>query len=192
MTRTFLAVYPDGDTTRKVLDLLDRFRRRVSGVKWSPDHQLHFTLRFFGDLDDVELGVAREVLNGEAPELTVGRIPLNGLGAFPDWRRPRVLWIGAGAGGEELEAMARRLDLEFGRAGLGRADKPFRAHLTIGRVRDGSALSARDVEALQKEPFATAPFPVVELRLMASELSREGAKHAIIDSWPLGPGSVKS
>jgi 2'-5' RNA ligase len=126
------------------------------------------------------------VLARLSPGLARPVFPLNGVGAFPDWRRPRVLWIGAGAGGEDLEDLARRLDLGFGEAGLGRADKPFKTHLTIGRVREGSRLDPGEIEALRREPFATPPFEVVALRLMASELTRDGARHGLIEAWPIG------
>jgi 2'-5' RNA ligase len=47
-----------------------------------------------------------------------------------------VLWIGAEAGAKELETLARGVDEALSREGFGRPDKPFRAHLTVGRVRD--------------------------------------------------------
>lgn len=187
MTRTFLAVYPDAPTLARVTALLERLRSRVDGVRWTPEHQLHFTLRFFGDLDRAQLDAAARTLAERCPALSPVSLPLNGLGVFPDWRRPRVLWVGSGAGGEELEEIARRLELAFREAGLGRADKPFKAHLTLGRFREGSRAPSTALEYLRREGFATPPFPVAEVRLMASELSPRGATHRLVAAVPLGP-----
>lgn len=184
--RTFLAAYPDRPTLERVEEWISTFRERYPGIRWSPESQLHFTLRFFGNLDDSALATASRVLEAEAPLLRPLAFPLNGLGAFPDWRRPRVLWIGAGAGGEELEELARRLDLKFAAAGLGRADKPFRAHLTIGRVREGDALEKAVAERMRKEAVATPPFTVSDLHLMLSRLGRDGAQHELYRAVRLG------
>jgi RNA 2',3'-cyclic 3'-phosphodiesterase len=184
--RTFLAVYPDPATIRLINDKITALRERFGGIRWTPEHQLHFTLRFFGNLDDKALARAVRVLEDNAREIPALSFPLNSLGAFPDWRRPRIFWIGAGAGGDELEAAARRLDIAFCEAGLGRADKPFRAHLTIGRLREGASLDRSEIDNLRREPFATPPFAVTELRLMLSRLSPKGATHVVHFAVALG------
>jgi RNA 2',3'-cyclic 3'-phosphodiesterase len=177
--RTFLAVYPDPATIRLINDKITGLRERFGGIRWTPEHQLHFTLRFFGNLDDKALATAARVLEDNAPRTPALSFPLNSLGAFPDWRRPRIFWIGAGAGGDDLEAVARRLDIAFGEAGLGRADKPFRAHLTIGRLREGESLERPEIDALRGDTFSTPPFEVADLRLMLSRLGPRGATHEV-------------
>src|SRR5207247_8101923 len=61
---------------------------------------------------------------------------LGGPGACPNPRRARVIWLSLAEGGEALESLARGLEAALRRRGFGAADKPFSAHLTIGRVRD--------------------------------------------------------
>jgi 2'-5' RNA ligase len=184
LTRTFLSAYPDQATLDRLEDLLSRLRTRMGGVRWAPVHQLHFTLRFFGDLTQAQIESALGVMEKVCPDLKPAEFPLNGLGSFPDWKRPRVIWAGAGAGGEDLEEIARRLELGFREVGLGHADKPFKSHLTIGRVRD--RLRPVVIETLRKEPFATPPTIVRELKLMASRLGPQGAVHSLIKAVAVG------
>lgn len=184
--RTFLAVYPDAATQVRLTELTARLRPELTGVRWSPDHQLHFTLRFFGDLDPEARARVIEVLAAAAPALAPVSFPLGGLGAFPDWARARVIWVGAGAGREALEEIAHRLDLRFAEAGLLRADRPFRAHLTLARLREGERLPPAAVQLLSGAAFQTPPMTVGELRLMASTLGRGGATHELLRAFPLG------
>jgi 2'-5' RNA ligase len=186
-TRTFLAVYPDAAARAALDSLLADLAPLGRDIRWTRVEQLHFTLRFFGDLDAVALArageVAAAVAAGEAPL----SVTLDGLGAFPDWRRPRVVWVGVGDGGAALEALAARLEEAFAGAGLGRADKPFRAHLTIGRVREGARLPQNVVDRLAARAFRAGPMRVEELRLMASRLGAGGAEHRVVRAVPLGP-----
>lgn len=175
--RTFLAVYPDASTLDRVSGMVASFRNRTRAIRWTPDHQLHFTLRFFGDLD---LAARRSVvlaLDDAGPKLSPVSLSLNGIGAFPNWGRPRVIWVGAGGGGGELETIARRLEDGFVEAGLGRADKPFRAHLTIGRIRDGQKLESGVQQEMERTIFSTPPFRIGTLKLMGSRLGPAGATH---------------
>lgn len=186
LVRTFLAVYPDAATQVRLTELTARLRTQLTGVRWSPDHQLHFTLRFFGDLDEAARARAAAALAELTPTLAPVSFPLSGLGAFPDWNRARVIWVGAGAGKDALEEIARRLDIRFGEAGLLRADRPFRAHLTLARLREGERLDPTAVDLLRQSAFQTPPLTVSELRLMGSALGRAGATHTLLRAFPLG------
>jgi 2'-5' RNA ligase len=189
-TRTFLAVYPDAAVRTALEPLLAELARRCRDIRWTRPEQLHFTLRFFGDLDAAALARAGEVTAAVAADEAPLSLTLDGLGAFPNWRRPRVVWVGVGEGGAALESLAARLDEAFAAAGLGRADKPFRAHLTIGRVREGARLAPRIVDCLAARKFRAGPVPVTELRLMASRLGSGGAEHRVVRPLPLGPAAA--
>lgn len=185
--RTFLAVYPDGETLIRLTELIERLRRERREVRWSQEHQLHFTLRFFGDLTSEQRARVEEILQAVAPKQIPFSVPLTGIGAFPDWIRPRVIWVGAGRGKERLEDLARELEKRFVGAGFPRADRPFAPHLTIGRLREGERLLPPAVAALQKDPIATPPMVIDEMRLMASGLGKGGATHLPLAGFRFGP-----
>lgn len=134
--RIFVALFLPEVVKQAVAAAVERLRSPGDGVSWVKAENLHYTLRFLGELG--EDGVRRvgeaaaEAAAAHAPfEMSVG-----GFGCFPPRGVPRVLWVGAVSGGAELEAVARDLEQGLRRRGFERADHPFRAHLTVGRVRD--------------------------------------------------------
>jgi 2'-5' RNA ligase len=115
---------------------IEGVRHPHDGVSWVKPQNLHYTLRFLGELPLNQAESACRAVSQVGEEAAPFEMALGGAGAFPNFRRPRVLWIGAEQGAEELEILARGVQEALTREGFGRPDKPFRAHLTVGRVRD--------------------------------------------------------
>ena len=156
--RTFLAVFPPASVQQDLAEALERLRQPGEGVSWVRAQNLHYTLRFLGEVEEARIPAvthaARDAVRGAASF----RLALGGAGAFPDFRRPRVLWIGARQGGEALELLAKSLQEALRRQGFGRADQPFRAHLTVGRVRDAARPTLKEL-LLAEEPRAKLAIP---------------------------------
>src|SRR5262249_54165176 len=132
--RIFVALFVPDPVRDAVVGGMDSLRSPGDGVSWVKAENLHYTLRFMGERgEDGARGVgeaAEESARGHAPfELALGS-----LGCFPPKGAPRVLWVGAARGAEALEGYARDLEQALRGRGFDRADHPFRAHLTIGRV----------------------------------------------------------
>src|SRR5258705_12455133 len=133
--RIFLAVFPPPEVQQRAFALEESLRRPNDGVSWVKLENLHYTLRFIGEVGD---DGARRV--GEAAQAGVVGHPaftatLGGLGAFPNPRRARVIWASLAEGAAELVAVAQSLESALRKRGFDRADHPFSAHLTLGRVR---------------------------------------------------------
>jgi 2'-5' RNA ligase len=172
MTRTFVAVFPPPPIVESLTVLLPELRRAIpEGVKWVERENLHLTLRFFGDLTDKKVRQVIEVTEAfGAANAPVDGL-LGGLGAFPSLSRPRVFWIAMRDGGERLEALARDLDMAYRKSGFGQADKPFRAHLTVGRVREGHRIEGERIAVLKYESTA---FTLDRISVMKSQLTPKG------------------
>ena len=133
--RTFLAVFPPPDVQAAARRAIDRLRRAGDEVAWVRQENLHYTLRFMGELGEDEVtrlvAAVSEGVRGRAPFDAA----LGAAGAFPNARRARVLWLGLVRGGEELTALARGVEQALVAHGFAGAERPFSPHLTIGRVR---------------------------------------------------------
>lgn len=180
MTRTFIALQiPDSwivwvrDVTRTLS------ARQGAGLSWVKPENAHFTVRFLGNLDDDQLARVRESVRRSGAPLQAPIARLGRLGAFPRPERPRVLWVGLAQGGPEAEAVAAAVNDGLEQDGLGGADKPFRAHLTLARAREGSA----GVAALIRAPLPEAPpaEPLRRLAVMKSELHKSGAMYNVLE-----------
>ncbi len=105
-------------------------------MRWSTPEQMHLTLKFLGD---VEKDRTPDVTEGarEASELVSSfSLQFEGLGAFPGWNRPRVVWAGVRPEAQ-LDRLVGGLEDSLGKRGFGRERLAFTPHVTIGRVRRG-------------------------------------------------------
>lgn len=177
MARTFVAVFPPPSVLDALEDLRRRLEPELTGLRWTRSENLHFTLRFFGDLDRGQIETAAAKVEEVAAAVVPFEIELQGAGVFPDWKRPRVFWVGTGKGGPVLQALARELGRRFEEAGLGPADKPFVPHLTLGRWRDSRNLDRKRAERLAREVGSLGVFPVQEIGVVESRLGRGGSRY---------------
>ena len=148
--RTFVAVSVSPSLSGKIEEVLRELSRGIEGVKWVASDQLHFTLKFLGDVEDSELhGVCSaviEAVRGFAPFEVV----LAGLGAFPSPSRPRTVWAGVADGEQQLVAVQKAVDRALRRLGYPRESRKFTPHVTLGRIRQGNATLARLTERLRE------------------------------------------
>src|ERR1700730_712599 len=96
--RTFIAV-DIGKTIRdRAVALQEKLAQASSAVKWVEPKNLHVTLLFLGEVDDREVPAVCRVAAEQTGKHSSFRMSIEGVGCFPNPRRPRVLWIGVGEG----------------------------------------------------------------------------------------------
>ena len=139
--RFFVAAPLTDDARHALAARLSERGRPLPGRTVQP-HNWHLTLQFLGDLDD--LGYDRVLAALDQEDLGERfRVRLGGLGAFPKPSRANVLWVAFAEGSERMGALAARVESAIDAAGLPDEDRPFRAHLTLSRIRP-----PQDVRAL--------------------------------------------
>lgn len=183
--RLFLAIDPGEECRRSLAGALAGVREATSGVRWVQDDKLHVTLAFFGDVEGSRVDQIREATAEVAARHAQFAASVSGSGVFPDWRRPRVVWLGLHDTGRltELGKDVARMSASLGFP----TDRPFTAHLTIGRV--PGPLSAGQRKILQSALAGltvTHPFDVERVVLMRSTLSPKGSAYSEVASFPLG------
>jgi 2'-5' RNA ligase len=187
--RAFLALpLPDdlaGPAEEVQRALRDRLGREA--VRWVPPESFHLTVRFFGDLGPAEVGRARAVIDEVAAMQGFAPMPvrLGALSAFPSPARPQVLWLGVDSGGI-VEAFVIHLEALLEKAGFGPPDKPWKSHLTLGRVARGARL-ARGWERSVSCPGAEGRLE--RIALMRSELGPGGARYTVVAVAAAGTGA---
>src|SRR2546428_1507818 len=115
--------------------MAESLRRSGEGVSWVKPDNLHYTLRFLGELGEDGAGRAAEAAREAAEPRQAFEASLGAFGAFPNSRRASVLWISLAEGSTPMVELARALEEALRRRGFDRADRPFSPHLTLGRVR---------------------------------------------------------
>jgi 2'-5' RNA ligase len=155
-------------------------------VRWLEPAGLHLTLKFLGQVaeDKVPAVVAALAAVRRAPIALAAA----GLGGFPSLKRARVIWAGLASGVPALTALAADVDRVLAPVGFAPEARPFRGHVTIGRVRSPRGLAAV-VEAIQG---ARAPvfgsWTAAEMVLYQSRLRPTGAVYEVVSRLPLAAG----
>lgn len=146
----------------------------------------HLTLRFFDDLREREAPLVIESLDRVAGAEPTFLLELAGVGAFPDERNPRVVWVGVTTGREPLLRLERRLGQELAVRNVPPDPRPFVPHVTLFRVR-GPRDRERAVRTLGEPPGRSyGATSVTELLLKESELHPGGAVHRVVHRARLG------
>lgn len=186
--RTFISVELSPENRQLVADLQERLRAAGARLRWVKPHNLHFTLRFLGDLPAAQVARAvvatREAVKTAAPfTVTIG-----GLGAFPTFERPQVVWVGSLGGAEALQRLAEDLNTSLARERFPHDPRHFRPHLTLGRSRDDRQWGDL-VRALgQHRDAAIGEQPVEVVTVMESRLTPDGPVYAPWEQVRLGYG----
>lgn len=159
----------------------------ASLVRWVPPENIHLTLKFLGDVSPANIELLEQMLSVEVSQHRTFELGFEGLGAFPNPKRPRVIWIGiqAPAG---LEALQHGIEAATATLGYTDEQRPFSPHLTIGRVKQniGSADMHKirtALEGTQVGSLGTAKVSAVHL--FKSDLKPNGAVYSRLFSAPL-------
>ncbi len=182
--RTFIAVALDPPIRRNLAVVQRRLEQVAANVKWVEEENIHLTLKFLGPVDERALYDVCRSVQQVAAEHEPFEMTVEGLGAFPHQRRPRVLWAGVSAGSAELVELAEHIDLALERLGWGREQRRFTPHITIGRFRRAST----DMEPAlaDYEQWQAGTQYVSRIEVMESELSGSGPRYSVLSHAELG------
>lgn len=188
--RCFVAVDVASPSLRRSLEAAQLGLRRAFGpndpVKWVAVHQLHVTMKFLGEIPEEAALRAGEAMGRAAAALPPFDVRIAGLGAFPSPERPSVIWAGVGAGKAELVRLASLVEAQMEAEAFPRERRPFQAHLTLGRVREGARVPAAAVQALAEAAGRDyGGWRVDRLLLMRSELTPRGPIYSVLKAVPL-------
>ena len=180
--RAFVALELDTRLREAMGELQARLRPRLGGIRMTRPEGIHLTLRFLGDTSPEQVATLRPLLGTAAAACPAAEVPVAGLGTFPERGSPRVLWLG-------LDVPAAVYDLQLAceraarAAGFEREERPFRAHLTLGRWRDRAPrpdLPATDLGETRLETLV----------LFKSDLRPDGAVYTPLARFTLGRPAV--
>jgi 2'-5' RNA ligase len=120
-----------------------------SVIRWVPTENMHLTLKFLGDVSPSNVEMLSQMLRAEADMFHCFDLRLSGLGAFPNLKRPRVIYIGIQAPAM-LEALQRGIEAASRRLGYESEERGFSPHLTIGRLKHASRVTAAEQQSIRR------------------------------------------
>jgi len=132
-------------------------------------HNMHFTVQFLGEISEEMVRKISDALN--SIKFSAFSISFTSIGVFPNPNSPRVIWIGANDGVNELEKLAEMIRLKLSQIGFS-PDKKFKPHITIFRVKNKIEDLSNKLEKFSSYSFGKQL--VSEIKLKKSELTYQG------------------
>jgi len=187
--RCFVAVDVDEHVRGQIAELSGKLRTPGIKASWVRPENLHLTLRFLGDItDEQRVAFAARLRSGlqHAEALT---LQVSGVGAFPNVRRPSVVWAGLREAAGSLEPIVNAAEDAAQAIGLKKETRPFKAHITLARVRQTKDLQPLSGKLMHHAEFRGDEFAVPHVSLLMSELTPQGAVYTTLEEYPLCPRS---
>lgn len=189
--RVFVAVPLTSAITQQLADVQRRLRRDCpeQAVTWVKPENIHLTLFFLGDIlpeRQAPVEAALRVVVRHARPLTFS---VQGVGAFPNLNRPRVIWVGLQEPTGQLALLHSAVNEAMANVGFQPEDRRFSPHLTLGRIRQrASREDAQTVgEAVRRaEVGHLGDAPVEEMVLFRSVLKSSGAEYTPLARYKIG------
>jgi RNA 2',3'-cyclic 3'-phosphodiesterase len=177
--RTFIAIEIPQEFKTALTLMQHDLRRAAADVSWTKPENFHLTLRFLGEVEEKQLPELKRICDQVSVTTKPFRLTLSGTGVFPNFRQPRVLWAGLIGEIQVARGLQARLEKALVSIGFAPEDKPFKLHLTVGRVK--SPMNARQVAALTEiHSLPELSFEVREIVLMKSDLHSAGARYSAL------------
>jgi 2'-5' RNA ligase len=187
--RLFLAVDLSPDTRAQLSDVRQQIDSRLNGrraprISWVKPEAAHVTVQFLGEIAEHDIDGISGALGATSLPSGPFDVSWDAVGAFPDTRKPRVLWVGATRGAESLHALAREVHERLAAIAVVDEDRPFKAHVTVARVRDaGRGISWSEI--LSNVRLTPTTTRVNHITLYRSQLSPHGPRYTPLATFEL-------
>ncbi|HVZ78836.1 MAG TPA: RNA 2',3'-cyclic phosphodiesterase [Gemmatimonadaceae bacterium] len=183
--RLFLAISFEPAVRRALAQVAAPLRPLAPGLAWVRDEQLHLTVKFLGEQPDDVVPRLVQAVDAVAAAHAPIRTALRGVGAFPNFRRARVVWMGMESD-PRLELLHHDVEVACDALGFPLDGKPFRPHVTLARVK--RVPMQDELRALWRAADRAGerriPATISSVDLMSSTLRTDGAVHERLHSSP--------
>jgi RNA 2',3'-cyclic 3'-phosphodiesterase len=155
-------------------------------VRWVAPLNIHITIKFLGESSSEKLNILYKLMEAEISQKKSFAISLENVRVFPNYRKPRIIWIGL-TPHDELLKINQQVELLASQAGYQRENRPYTPHLTIGRINQG--IEPQDVDKIRKvidqsKGLSFGTFKAVSLIIVKSDLQPTGPVYSDLVSIP--------
>ena len=180
--RTFIAI----ELPEEVKSGLHRLQAELTlpqhtFVKCVAPESIHVTLKFLGNISPQKVAEITRVMEQASQGVSPFQLQITDVGAFPNMRQPRVLWVGIKGELDKMTVWQKRIDNGLVPLGFAKEARAFTPHLTLARLRENcSPGDRRDLGELVMKTHVEVDYKVAvnSLSLMKSQLLPGGAVYS--------------
>ena len=186
MIRSFLAIELPKLILKKIEEVQRDLRSTRADVRWVNPEKIHLTLKFFGNIEESRIDPIFKSIEEPIRNTPPYSIEVKGVGAFPQLRNPRVIWVGLVNGKEILTSFQKQIETQLEKIGFQTENRPFHPHLTLGRMKSsrGREEMVGRMEKHREEEFGD--FKVERVILFKSDLKPSGPVYTLLREMKLG------
>lgn len=186
--RLFIGLLLPAETRAALVAVQTALRSQPLAVRWTRPENLHITLHFLGDINSDYVTALQSSLDSGLQGHSAPLIACTTLGAFPNERRPRVLWAGPTRVPPELLHLNEVAVAAGGTVGVAPEERAYHPHMTLGYVHERATAAERTacgraIQTADTPQDAGRPYPTVAL--IRSVLGRDGATYTPLVTWTL-------
>jgi len=135
LIRSFLAIELPKLILRKIEGVQGDLRLTHADVRWVSPEKIHLTLKFFGSIEESRIDSIFKSIEEPIQSTLPFSLKVRGVGAFPQMKNPRVIWMGLVEEREALTSLQKQIETQLEKIGFQPEDRPFHPHLTLGRMK---------------------------------------------------------
>lgn len=184
--RLFVAINPSTAERARLAEASRALREAGYPIRWVAPENVHLTLKFLGEVVEAQVAGVCAAVDESAKQLGSLQMAVRDFGAFPNLRRPQVVWAGLEANAS-LEELQSRVEGALADLGFPHERRKFRPHLTLGRAQKRTRVSDfHGLEELVKGLSYDDVFEVRGVDVMRSRLRPSGAIYDVLHTAELG------
>lgn len=184
--RTFLAIELPEEIKTQLRNIQGRLKSDVTGIRWTRPEGIHLTLKFFGNVSENDIAGIMETVGEKTKDVRPLALNVGTVGAFPNFKRPRVIWLGISGEVERLSVLQKEIDTDLETLGFQKETRGFRPHLTLGRVKSPKEVKGLSKITEEEKSYAAGSFIAGGLTLFKSDLAPKGAIYTKLAYFPFG------
>jgi RNA 2',3'-cyclic 3'-phosphodiesterase len=139
--RTFIAIPLSAELRKTIGGIQDELTYLDCPIKWVEPKNIHLTLKFLGDTEAGMIDTLQQTLENLFRAVSSFNFQLTKLGAFPDIKNPRILWVGLDDNDQQIARLVSLLEKACEQIGFKKDSRPFSSHITVGRIRSPKNLN---------------------------------------------------
>jgi len=187
--RIFIAIALSKPTKKELSKLLKKLERKHWKVKWEKPEKLHITLAFLGwNIKESIIPKIKKACQNSVKNISPFTLKFKGLGCFPGYHWPRVIWLGAVGNLKSLAKLQKNIYKELKKQSFKIKEKPFSPHITLGRVKKARGRERKEIgrqlKALKIIDFKS-QVNVDKIIIYQSILSRSGSTYKKLEQISL-------
>lgn len=162
-------------------------------VRWTPLKNIHLTLKFLGDTPRSQVEDIQAAIGTAGKNISVLDMTIQGVGVFPNPKRPRIVWLGLEDHSKQLKTLQRNIEQQIEPLGFKPEKRRFSPHLTVGRVRknaDWDAVTRLGEAVKEIDAGINVEWTCENVSLVKSDLRPSGAVYTSLYYYQLDRGQT--